>query len=60
MEEPRAMLEADMFNTTAYGKVVVKYMQAVKYVQFICFFEIWILGRVETAPVPIHHFDFQC
>jgi len=32
MEVPREMLEADMFNTTAYGKVVVKYMQAVKYV----------------------------
>ena len=26
MEEPRAGLEADMFNTTAYGKAVVNYI----------------------------------
>jgi len=35
MEEPRAVLEADMFNTTAYGKEVVKYIQSVEYFWFL-------------------------
>ena len=37
-----------MSNTTAYSKAVVKYIQAVKY---LTFFEIWMLGRVETVPM---------
>ena len=42
--------DTDMFNTTAYGKAVVKYIQAVTYFQFL--FELWSFGHVETVPMP--------
>ena len=44
-----------MSNTTAYGKAVAKYIQAVKYVQFL-FFEIIFVGHMETVTVPIYQF----
>ena len=42
---------SDMFNTTAYGKAVVKYIQAVKYVQcvFVSRSGFWSCGNCSDA-----------
>ena len=38
-----------MFNTTAYGKAVVKYIQAVKYFQFFRGLDFWSCGNCSFA-----------
>jgi len=55
MEEPRAVLEADMFNTTAYGKDVVKCIQSVEYV--LCSLRSGCLVTWKLLLCQCHHFD---
>ena len=40
---------ADMVNTAAYGKAVVKYIQAVKCFQCFCDLDVWSCGHCSYA-----------
>ena len=43
-----------MFNTAAYGKAVVKYIQGVNCFQFCCvFLDLDLFCHMETVPMPM-------